>query len=155
MQERTSIRRACPHDAAAMARLLRDFNNEFDTAVPDQTTLARRWENLLAREDILVLLADDDAGFAFLTLRPTPYWDGPLAQLEELYVAPALRGRGIGSSLLVEAVAECRRRGAEEMLINVDEIDRDARRFYERHGFSIYEIGQDYRMLSYIRELGV
>ena len=144
---------ALPSHAPTVARLLRDFNREFDTPVPDETTLTRRWEALLSRDDVLVLLVDESA-FAYLTFRPTPYWDGPLAQLEELYVAPDLRDRGIGSSLITEAIAECRRRGAQEMLINVDEIDNDARRFYERHGFSNYELGQDYRMLCYIRELG-
>lgn len=155
MPEKTGPRLACPPDAATVARLLRDFNMEFDTPAPDEETLTRRWEELLGRDDVVVLLAAGDAGFAYLTLRPTPYWDGPLAQLEELYVAPALRDKGIGSELLAEAVEHCRRRGSEEMLINVDEIDHDARRFYERHGFSNYEIGQNYRMLCYIRELGV
>lgn len=154
MPHRTAIRRAHPSNAATVARLLRDFNTEFETSVPDAETLTQRWETLLGRDDVVVLLADDDAGFAFLTLRPTPYWDGPLAQLEELYIVPELRGRGIGSALIAGAVEESRRRGAQEMLINVDEIDHGARRFYERHGFSNYELGQDYRMLCYIRELG-
>lgn len=144
---------ALPADAPIVARLLHDFNREFDTPVPDEATLRSRWEALLSRDDVLVLLVSDSA-FAYLTLRPTPYWDGPLAQLEELYVAPDLRGQGIGSALIAEAISECRRRGAQEMLINVDEIDYGARRFYERHGFSNYELGQDYRMLCYIRELG-
>lgn len=154
MPEPAAIRRAHPSNAATVAHLLRDFNTEFETSVPDAETLTQRWETLLGRDDIVVLLADDDTGFAFLTLRPTPYWDGPLAQLEELYIVPELRGRGIGSALIAGAVEESRRRGAQEMLINVDEIDHGARRFYERHGFSNYELGQDYRMLCYIRELG-
>lgn len=79
--------------------------------------------------------------------------DGPLAQLDELCVGPALRGQGLGSQLLAHAIAEASERGAEEMHINVDEIDTDARRFYERHGFS--NIGPDAgcRMLFYVREL--
>lgn len=153
MTEQNQLRSASPADADAVARMLWDFNTEFDVAVPDTDSLERRWETLLAREDVLVLIAGESAGFAFATLRPTPYWDGPLAQLEELYVVPDLRGRGIGSALLDGVVAECRQRGAEEMLINVDEIDGGARRFYERHGFSNYELGQDYKMLCYIREL--
>ena len=40
------------------------------------------------------------------------------------------------------------------MHINVDEPDSGARRLYERHGFSNYELGQDYRMLCYVREFG-
>ncbi len=73
--------------------------------------------------------------------------------LDELYVIPDLRGGGIGTQLLRRAIEEVRARGGGEMHINVDEIDTDARRFYERHGFVNVEPGRDYRMLCYIREL--
>ena len=95
----------------------------------------------------------DPTGFAFLTLRPTPYYDGPLAQLEELYVRPELRDQGQGTALLQTAMRLVRERGGGEIHINVDEVDTDTRRFYERHGFVNIEPGADYRMLCYIREL--
>lgn len=143
------IRKATAGDAELVAKLLRDFNTEFDTPVPDN--LERRFRELLLRDDCLVLLAAE-VGFAFLTLRPSPYYDGPVAKLEELYVAPGHRGQGIGMALMGEALALVRQRGAGEMQINVDEVDVDARRFYERHGFT--NIEQRSRMLLYIRELG-
>ena len=52
-----------------------------------------------------------------------------------------------------EAVNVLARKGCEEIHINVDEPDHDARRFYERHRFTNVEVGQEYRMLCYIREL--
>lgn len=117
--------------------------------------LEQRFARLLQSETVVAVLALDPApvGFALLTLRPTPYSDGPLAQLEELYVVPAVRGSGIGSAMLRCAIRTVQERGCEEMHINVDEPDIDARRFYERHGFSNYELGQKYRMLCYVREL--
>lgn len=138
-----------------VAALLSDFNTEFGAPVPDLPTLTRRFATLLARADVLVLLAENEAacGFAYLTFRPTPYSDGPLAQLEELYVRPDLRSGGIGSRLLQKAIALTRERQGEEMHINVDEVDEDTRRFYERHGFVNIEPGEDYRMLFYLREL--
>ena len=42
---------------------------------------------------------------------------------------------------------------AGEMHINVDEVDTDTRRFYERHGFGNVEPGAAYRMPCYLREL--
>lgn len=147
---------AGPSHAEVVGRLLRDFNDEFETAGPSAADLARRFRVLLGREDVLVLLAGSEGawtGFAYLTLRPTPYYDGRLAQLEELYVVPWLRDRGIGTALLAEAVRIVRERGGAEMHINVDEVDTDTRRFYERHGFVNIEPGVDYRMLCYIREL--
>lgn len=150
------VRLAGPGDAAVVGRLLFDFNTEFESPTPSADEFAGRFTRLLARDDVLVVLAESDGeptGFAYLTLRPTPYGDGPLAQLEELYVAPALRDGGIGTALLTQAVDEVLDRDAIEMHINVDEIDTDTRRFYERLGFTNIEPGEDYRMLCYLREL--
>lgn len=152
-----TLRHATVADAELVGRLLHDFNTEFETTGPDATFFARRFTELLALPDVLVILAEDDAGtatgFAYLTLRPTPYHDGPLAQLEELYVVPNLRDGGIGTAILTAALNEVRARGGGEMHINVDEIDHDTRRFYERHGFVNIEPGEDYRMLCYIQDL--
>ena len=142
------IRKATVGDAGVVAKLLRDFNTEFDTPVSDN--LEQRFARLLARDDVIVLLGGE-VGFAYLTLRPSPYYDGPVAMLEELYVAPGRRNAGIGTALIRAALAEVLARGAGEMQINVDEVDADARRFYEHHGFTNIEAGS--RMLLYIREL--
>ena len=151
-----TVRLATPDDADVVGRLLFDFNTEFDTETPSAADFAVRFTDLLARDDVLVVLSEGAGvatGFAYLTLRPTPYGDGPLAQLEELYVVPHLRDGGIGTALLARAVAEVERRGGIEVHINVDEIDTDTRRFYERHGFTNVQPGADYRMLCYLREL--
>ncbi len=151
---RDRVRRAEPADASVVGELLFDFNTEFFTPTPSAAEFAGRFEALLGRDDVVVLLsgAAQPTGFAFLTLRPTPYSDGPLAQLEELYVRPELRDGGIGTALLTAAVDLVRGRGAEEMHINVDAVDTDTRRFYERHGFVNILPGEDYPMLCYLRE---
>ncbi|MCD2441872.1 GNAT family N-acetyltransferase [Agromyces sp. SYSU K20354] len=151
------VRRATTADAPVVGRLLFDFNTEFESETPSADQLASRFETLLNRPDVLVLLAEGAGApavaFAYLTFRPTPYGDGPIAQLEELYVRPELRDQGIGTDLLTAALADSMERGAIEMYINVDEVDVDTRRFYERHGFVNIEPGRDYRMLFYMREL--
>ena len=143
-----------PNDAALLATLLTEFNREFETAVPDARTLTTRFERILGDSVVLAIIAEisDPVGFALVTMRPTPYHDGLLAQLDELYVVPDLRWSGIGSALLTKAIAALRSRGVHEMHINVDEVDDGARRFYERHGFTNIEPGADYRMLCYLRE---
>ena len=82
------------HDVAVM---LSDFNSEFDTPCPSIDVFTERFERLLRRDDVIVCIADGEklpVGFAFVTLRPSPYYEGPIAMLEELYVHPGLRGRG-------------------------------------------------------------
>lgn len=152
----TKLIRARPAHADVVGRLLYDFNTEFDAGGPAADEFSARFASLLAREDVIVLLTgsgEAPTGFAFLTLRPTPYYDGPLAQLEELYVRPELRDQGLGTALLTEAVRLVREADGGEIHINVDEVDTDTRRFYERHGFVNIEPGEDYRMLCYLREL--
>ncbi len=151
-----SVVRAGPEHAEVLARLLHDFNVEFGAPSPPVDALAARFGALLGREDQLALLAgapEEPTGFAYVTLRLTPYYDGPVALLEELYVVPHLRDHGIGTALLVEAMDLVRARGSEEMQINVDSVDVDTRRFYERHGFRNVEAVEDGPMLFYTRDL--
>lgn len=149
----TAVRRATTDDAAVLARLLWDFNTEFETEVDDVDVLAARFARILQLPDVYSVLAEDGAdavGFALVTLRPAIWFDGPVSQLEELYVVPTLRDRGIGTLVLELCKALAREQGSPEMHINVDEVDVDTRRFYERHGWVNIEEGVDYRMLCYI-----
>lgn len=148
-------RTATADDAATVAALLDAFNREFDTPTPGPAVLAARLERLLAGGDVLALLAGEPASaVALLTLRPNVWYDGRVALLDELYVAPGLRARGTGTALLRAAEAAVRQRGAEVVEVNVDGVDVDARRFYERHGYACTEPGEDEPMLFYYRELG-
>jgi GNAT superfamily N-acetyltransferase len=148
------VHRAGTEHAAVLGRLLHDFNVEFESPTPSVSELTTRFAALLARPDQLALVSggfEEPTGFAYLTLRLSPYYDGPVALLEELYVVPPLRDRGIGTALLTTAMDLVRARGAAEMQINVDEVDVDTRRFYERHGF--VNERDDGRMLFYERPL--
>lgn len=123
-------------DAAAVAGLLHDFNEEFGDPSPGADVLTARLSQLLSADRTLALVAGEPpAGVALLTLRSNVWYDTPVAVLDELYVAPSVRGQGIGSALIESCCALLRARGVEWMEINVDGEDRDARRFYERHGF--------------------
>jgi GNAT superfamily N-acetyltransferase len=142
-------------EVEAAARLLDAFNREFGTPTPGVPVLAERLTRLLAGDDVIALLgADPPAGMALVTLRPNVWFDGPVALLDELYVVPERRGRGLGSQLLAAAEKAARDHGAELMEINVDGEDTDARRFYERHGYTNVDVGQTEPQLYYHRELG-
>lgn len=149
------VRRAGSDDALVVARMLWAFNTEFDTWVPSVEELARRFGTLLARDDVVVVVAEDPEpmGFALVTLRPSPYYDGPIATLDELYAVPARRGEGVGTALVTLLLELLRERSCGEVQINVDEEDEGARRFYERHGFTNHEPGSAERMLCYIQDL--
>ena len=145
---------ASPDDAPAIGRLLHDFNTEFDTPTPGPDVLSRRLRRLLAGDATFAILAGAPAvAVALVTVRPNVWYDGPVALLDELYVAPAERGRGIGSDVLALLHEHARAIGVDAIEINVDEGDVDAQRFYERHGYSSAEPDTGERAFYYFREL--
>jgi GNAT superfamily N-acetyltransferase len=149
-----ALRVADVADAHAVAQLLHDFNLEFDTPTPGTEVLAERLRGMLGRDDVVVLLAGDPAaGVALLTFRPCVWDSGPVVLLEELYVRPDVRSRGIGHALLERAMELARERGSQTFEINVDEGDTDARRFYEAHGFSDVQPETNERATYYSRSL--
>lgn len=151
-----TIRAATAVDAGAIAKLLSAFNAEFDTWVPPLPDLERRLAAMLSGASAFALLAGKARadGFALVTLRPSPYYEGSIATVDEMYVRPGRRGRGLGSELMERLLWLARDRGCGEVQINVDEHDVGARCFYERHGFRNHEPGDAERMLCYIQELG-
>ena len=149
------VRQASAEDAADVARLLHDFNTEFDEPTPGVDFLSGRLGELLAAGELTVLLAGGGPdGFATLRFRPSVWTEGPEAYLEELYVAPPHRGRGMGRALLEGAMQKAREGGAAHIDLNTGETDREARALYESAGFTNREGGEDGpSMLYYERDL--
>jgi ribosomal protein S18 acetylase RimI-like enzyme len=153
----TNVRRATPGDADVVARLLHDFQMEFDEPSPGVEALGERYAELIRNRDMTVLLAGEGPdGFAQLRYRPWVYSAGPNAHsyLEELYVIPSLRGQGIGRALLEAAMDAARGEGATHMELGTSETDTAARALYESAGFTNREGSPDGPvMFFYEREL--
>ena len=153
-RDERSPRVAAVTDAGEIARLLHDFNAEFDTPSPSVDVLAARLEELLVGEATFAIVAGTPAvGVAVITLRPNVWCAGPVALLDELYVVPQLRSQGIGSLIVEEMMSICRARDVDLVEINVDESDVDAQRFYERHGFASTDPGSSERSFYYSQEI--
>lgn len=149
-----TIRLAGTDDAGTVATLLHDFNTEYGTPTPSVDVLTGRLRRLLAAATTFAALADDPAvGVALVTLRTSVWYEGYVATLDELYVAPGHRGHGLGGRLLVAVEDEVRRRGGALVEINVDGDEGGAPRFYRRYGYRNTEIGDDVPLLYYFREL--
>lgn len=149
------IRRAGPEDAAAIARLLHDFNSEYDEPTPGVAALTGYSRQLLEAGEMTVLLAGAGPdGISLLRFRTCVWTGGPEAHLQELYVVPALRGRGIGRVLLEATMDAAREAGATGIDLNTGTTDTAARALYESCGFTNREGGPDGpSMLFYEREL--
>jgi ribosomal protein S18 acetylase RimI-like enzyme len=148
-------KQALVSDAPAVARLLFDFNTEFGDPVPEVGLLARRVAEFIERDQaVFLLVGEGPDGVAELRFRPSIMTGALDAYLEELYVAPAKRGQGLGRALLEAAIEAARDRGATRMDIATSVDDTAARGLYESAGFTNREGEPDGPvMLFYEREL--
>jgi ribosomal protein S18 acetylase RimI-like enzyme len=86
---------------------------------------------------IYTLLADGAAvGYAAVALGFSLEFGGRSAFLDELYVHPSSRGRGIGTLALRLLQEDCRRLGARSLALEVGLHNAGAEALYRREGFS-------------------
>jgi GNAT superfamily N-acetyltransferase len=79
------------------------------------------------------------------------YRGGLVAQIENVVVSPALRGRGIGEVMMRWAIDEARRRGAYRVQLTSNKVRERAHRFYERLGFVASHAGLKLALSTYAR----
>lgn len=149
------VRVASADDASTAARLLHDFNSEYDEYTPGPEVLAERARELIETGEVTILLGgEDEVGLVQLRFRPSIWSDSLEAYLQELYVAPAHRGNGIGRALLERAIELARERGASSIDLGTSVDDVAAIGLYESAGFTNREGRADGpSMLFYEREL--
>ena len=126
-----------PGDRAALEPLVRAYYAEdglaFDeerqgaalTAVLDGDPLCLAW---------LVRIADATVGYVVLTLGFSLESGGRDGFIDELFVAPSVRGRGIGAKVLALIDQEARARDLKRLYLEVGHENR-ARGLYRRAGF--------------------
>lgn len=98
---------------------------------------ARRGEVLVADEGGTLL------GIATVSYNLAIRYAGEYAQLEELIVEPAARGKNVGGLLVQTAVDRARTRGCAEFGLYLLESTEHNRPFYEKYGFEF--IGSEMR----------
>ena len=65
-------------------------------------------------------------------------------EIKRMYVAPAARGRGAASALLLELERHCRAEGASRIVLHTGERQTSAIRTYERHGYTPIPVDPPY-----------
>ena len=99
----------------------------------DEPWTARTFWSELAQLDtrhyVVALAGDTPVGYAGLCDYPDEAW------VQTMAVAPALQGRGLGTRLLLELLAEAERRGQRVVSLEVRADNVAAQGLYSRHGF--------------------
>jgi GNAT superfamily N-acetyltransferase len=132
------IRRARPGEADTLLRIQRAaavaaFAHVFPPErfpFPDEEVRAS-WERALADPEVEVYVAEADGGEAVGSVSVGHGF------LRTLYVLPEQQRGGLGSALHDHALERLRALGAAEAKLWTLEANHDARRFYERRGWTL------------------
>jgi GNAT superfamily N-acetyltransferase len=112
------VRDPLPADEAAWRRLWAGYCTFYETDVPEAVT-SGTWNRMLSPAAPLL------GRIAEWALKPICY-------LEDLFVAPAVRGKGLGRALIDDVLNLARARGCSRLYWHTQAGNRDARRLYDK-----------------------
>jgi GNAT superfamily N-acetyltransferase len=129
------IELAAAADAGLIVELLGAQLAEHDIDTP-RDAVARAVAGMIADPARgFILVARPNLGVAYVSHIWALEHGGLSAWLEELYVVPAERERGVGTALLVAAIARARAAGCAALDLEVTRDHARAERLYARTGF--------------------
>lgn len=130
------IRAAQNRDEAAWKALWADYNAFYGADIPARVT-NRTWARLVDKTSSLLcrVAADDDGaivGFANAVIHDGTWVSRPICYLEDLYVAPAARQRGVATALIEDLIRLGRAKKWSRLYWHTREDNAAARRVYDR-----------------------
>ena len=137
-QPRMRIDPAMPRDIGELLPLMREFyageRLPYDEPVM-RGALGELWAEPLYGGAWLARLDEEAVGYGILCCGFSLEYGGRDAFVDELYVRPGWRDRGIGNRLLDAMEECCRARGVAAIHLEVDHDNPDGKRLYARRGF--------------------
>lgn len=135
---RLIIREATPADAELLLELVRElavYERAPDAVVATAEDFRRHgFGQRPCYEAQIAELDGEPAGFSLHFYQFSTWTGRPSLYLEDLFVRPALRGRGVGKALLVQLARLARARGCARYQWQVLDWNRPAIDFYEALG---------------------
>ena len=129
------IRDPKPGDEAAWRRLWAGYVAFYKSEVSEAVTAAT-WQRLfMPGSGIVGRMAEWEgavSGFTISIVHPRSWALAPICYLEDLFVEPELRGRGLGRALIEDLIALGRERGWSRLYWHTRQGNATARRLYDR-----------------------
>jgi GNAT superfamily N-acetyltransferase len=131
------VRRANPTDLDVVTELFDAYRQFY--RLPSDPVRARRFiQDRFIRDDSVIFLAEqDDQGLGFTQLYPSlsSLSTARVWVLNDLFVAPEGRRKGVGEALLERARRHAEETGAAYLELATERGNADAQRLYERLGW--------------------
>jgi len=111
------------------------------TAEENRTQIRESIVRAISADRLLVAREDDIVGFVMFSTERTRYeQDVSRGIVENLYVVPDSRERGVGSALLDAAEQRLRTRGVDRITLEAMARNERARRFYRERGYNPHRV---------------
>jgi GNAT superfamily N-acetyltransferase len=134
------IQIATGEDIPALSDLLSVLFSQEVEFTSDDEAQRRGLARILGNpESGVVLVAKDGklvVGMVNLLFTVSTALGAPVALLEDMVVSPKVRGGGVGSALLQQAISIARANGCKRVTLLTDRSNASAQRFYGKHGFT-------------------
>jgi ribosomal protein S18 acetylase RimI-like enzyme len=139
---------AKPGDLDSLVRLVAAFHDEEGIEATDDmrhAALSPLLEGSPYGAAYLVGPARAPIGYLVVTFTWSVEFGGLDAMIDEIFLRPAVRGRGIAMEVLNALTAELARAGVRAVHLEVDQQNESAKRLYTRSGFRTRE---NYALMS-------
>jgi GNAT superfamily N-acetyltransferase len=124
-------------DQARWRELWRGYLDFYETTLPDEV-YRRTWERLMSKSGTLRGLCVRDPqsgamlGIVHFLLHESAWTDRSICYLQDLFVAPEARGRGLGHRLIEAVAEEARRLDCARLYWLTQESNVTARQLYDK-----------------------
>jgi ribosomal protein S18 acetylase RimI-like enzyme len=120
-------------DAESWRRLWEAYIEFYEASVPEEVTQST-WGRLLEANSMIGRVAESEGlvlGFSVSVLHESTWTTSPVCYLEDLFVHPDARGRGIGGALIEDLLRLGRQRGWSRLYWHTRADNFRARRLYD------------------------
>jgi len=129
-----NIRPAAGADELRWRELWAGYNTFYEAEVPEEVTQST-WRRILnPAVPVLGRIAELDnrvVGFSIAVLHESTWEAAPICYLEDLFVDPTIRGKGVGRMLLQDLVVLARQNGWPRLFWHTRAGNVNARRLYD------------------------
>jgi GNAT superfamily N-acetyltransferase len=150
MTEEYGIRPALSKDEAQWRALWHGYNAFYKAPDMAEEITAATWARILDEQSAIgCLVAEEEGsvlGFINYVIHPRTWSARDACYMEDLFVDPSARGKGVARALCEALAALCRQKGLSRIYWHTQEGNKTARAFYD-------QIGKKDDFVHYVMEL--